>query len=74
MRLPSQLCADKDIKKVPGDGRSSQSPGGNDMTLDPAHPAGRSRKDNLNVVLDAGWITKAKLCQDVPAGSAAACG
>jgi D-xylose transport system substrate-binding protein len=27
-------------------------------------------KDNLNVVLDAGWITKADLCKDVQASSA----
>jgi D-xylose transport system substrate-binding protein len=31
-------------------------------------------KDNLNVVLDAGWITKDKLCQNVTAGSVSACG
>jgi D-xylose transport system substrate-binding protein len=31
-------------------------------------------KDNLNVVLDAGWITKDALCQGVAAGSVAACG
>ena len=31
-------------------------------------------KDNLNVVLDAGWITKDKLCQGVDAAKApAAC-
>lgn len=30
-------------------------------------------KDNLNVVVDAGWITKDALCAGVPAGSAPAC-
>ncbi len=30
-------------------------------------------KDNLNVVVDAGWITKEALCAGVPAGSAPAC-
>jgi D-xylose transport system substrate-binding protein len=30
-------------------------------------------KDNLNVVIDAGWITKAEACQGVKAGSVAAC-
>ena len=29
--------------------------------------------DNLNLVVDAGWITKAELCQGVPAGKVAAC-
>jgi D-xylose transport system substrate-binding protein len=28
---------------------------------------------NLNIVLDAGWITQATLCQGVPAGSVAVC-
>jgi D-xylose transport system substrate-binding protein len=31
-------------------------------------------KDNLNVVIDAGWITKAEVCQGVPAGKVAVCG
>jgi D-xylose transport system substrate-binding protein len=30
-------------------------------------------KDNLNVVLDAGWITKANLCQGVTAGKVSVC-
>jgi D-xylose transport system substrate-binding protein len=30
-------------------------------------------KDNLNVVLDAGWIDAATLCKDVAPGSVAAC-
>jgi D-xylose transport system substrate-binding protein len=66
------LCKDKDIKKVPGVVQF-QSPGGNDMTSIfltpiPITPA------NLNVVVDAGWITKDVLCKDVPAATApAAC-
>ena len=39
--------------------------------LDPAQAASRSRQDNLDVVLDAGWIDKATLCQGVEAGSVA---
>jgi D-xylose transport system substrate-binding protein len=31
-------------------------------------------KDNLNVVIDAGWVTKEEVCQGVPAGKAAVCG
>ncbi len=31
-------------------------------------------KDNLDVVIDAGWIKKDALCASVPAGSAPACG
>ena len=30
--------------------------------------------DNLNVVIDAGWITKEEVCQGVPAGKVAVCG
>ena len=53
--------------------RSSPTPGGNDMTSILLTPQPIT-KDNLNVVLDAGWITKDDLCKDVPAGSVAACG
>ncbi|MBN9076242.1 MAG: D-xylose ABC transporter substrate-binding protein [Rhizobiales bacterium 65-79] len=31
-------------------------------------------KDNLDVVIDAGWITKAEVCQGVKAGSVKVCG
>jgi D-xylose transport system substrate-binding protein len=30
-------------------------------------------KDNLNVVIDAGWITKDEVCQGVPAGKVDVC-
>jgi D-xylose transport system substrate-binding protein len=30
-------------------------------------------RDNLNVVIDAGWIPKDKACQGVAAGTVAAC-
>jgi len=30
-------------------------------------------RDNLNLVIDAGWISKDKACQGVPAGTVAAC-
>jgi D-xylose transport system substrate-binding protein len=66
------LCNDKDIKKVPGVG-AFKSPGGNDMTSILLTPQAIT-KDTLNVVLDAGWIDKATLCQGVTAGSVAACG
>jgi D-xylose transport system substrate-binding protein len=31
-------------------------------------------QDNLNVVIDAGWITKAEVCNGVKAGAVKACG
>jgi D-xylose transport system substrate-binding protein len=66
------LCADQNIKNVPGVVQFT-SPGGNDMTSIFLQPQPIT-KDNLNVVLDAGWIDQATLCKDVPAGSVAACG
>ncbi len=49
-----------------------QSPGGNSMTSILLAPIPIT-KDNLQVVLDAGWIDEATLCQNVPAGSVAGC-
>lgn len=49
------------------------SPGGNSMTtilLDP-NPI---TQDNLDVVVDAGWISQEDLCQNVEAGTVDACG
>jgi D-xylose transport system substrate-binding protein len=66
-----ELCGDKDIKNVSGVGQFA-SPGGNDMTSILLTPQAIT-KDNLNIVLDAGWIDKATLCQGVTAGSVPAC-
>ena len=48
------------------------SPGGNSMTSILLAPIPITQ-DNLNVVLDAGWIDEPTLCQNVPAGSVAGC-
>jgi D-xylose transport system substrate-binding protein len=48
------------------------SPGGNDMTSIFLTPQAITQ-DNLDVVLEAGWIDEAALCQGVEAGSVAAC-
>ena len=66
-----QLCSDKDIKNVSGVGPFT-SPGGNEMTSILLTPQAIT-KDNLNIVLDAGWIDKDTLCQGVTAGSVPAC-
>jgi D-xylose transport system substrate-binding protein len=49
------------------------SPGGNSMTsiLLPPIPI---TMENLNVVVDAEWITQEDLCQNVPAGTVDICG
>jgi len=67
-----QLCKNPDVSKVSGTA-AFKTPGGNTLssillTPDPI------TKDNLNKVLDAGWITKADLCQGVGAGKVSACG
>jgi D-xylose transport system substrate-binding protein len=67
-----QLCKDKDVTKVTNT-KSFDSPEKNKITSILLTPQAIT-KDNLNVVVDAGWITKDKLCQGVSAGSAPACG
>jgi len=66
------LCGNKDTSKVPNT-KPFKSPGGNTINSILLTP-NPITKDNLNIVLDAGWITKDKLCQGVSAGSAPACG
>jgi len=67
----AQLCSSTDITKVSGVG-TFDSPGGNKLTSILLTPQAIT-KDNLNVVLDAGWITKDVLCKDVTAGSVGGC-
>jgi D-xylose transport system substrate-binding protein len=49
------------------------SPGGNQMTSILLTPIAITQ-DNLDVVLEAGWIDEGELCQGVEAGAVAACG
>jgi D-xylose transport system substrate-binding protein len=65
------LCKDKDVKKV-ANTVQFDSPGKNKLTSILLKPQPIT-KDNLNVVLDAKWIAKDKLCQGVTAGSVPAC-
>jgi D-xylose transport system substrate-binding protein len=67
-----QLCKDKDVSKVTG-AAAFTTPGKNSLSTIQLKPLAIT-KDNLNVVIDAGWITKETLCQGVPAGKAPACG
>ena len=68
----AQLCKSADVTKVSGTA-AFKTPGGNNVTSILLKPEA-IKKDNLNVVLDAGWIAKDKLCQGVTAGSVKACG
>jgi D-xylose transport system substrate-binding protein len=65
------LCGNPDISAVSGTAPFTTG-GGVEMTsilLDPQPIT----QDNLDVVLDAGWIDEATLCEGVEAGSVAAC-
>ena len=66
-----QLCANTDVSKVTG-AAPFTTPGGNSVSsiLLKAQPID---KTNLQIVLDAGWITKDKLCQGVTAGAVPGC-
>jgi D-xylose transport system substrate-binding protein len=66
-----QLCKNPDISKVAGAVAAKTTKG-----LDTFHLFLKPipiTKDNLQVVLDAKWITKAELCKDVTAGSVTGC-
>jgi D-xylose transport system substrate-binding protein len=66
------LCKDKDVTKVANTAPFA-TPGGNTVTANLLKPTSIT-KDNLDVVLDAAWITKDKLCAGVDAATApAAC-
>jgi len=67
-----QLCANPDVAAVSGTA-SFDSPGGNQITSILLEPIPITR-ENLDVVLDAGWIDQAALCQGVPSGTVDACG
>lgn len=59
------------LEQVPGT-ESWTSPGGKKLSAQFLKPIAVT-KDNLKVVIDAGWATKAAVCQGVPAGKVAAC-
>ena len=62
-----ELCKDPDVSKVTG-AKAQKTTGGLDgfgLLLNPVPIT----KDNLQVVLDANWITKEKLCEGVTPGS-----
>ncbi|HEU0042485.1 MAG TPA: substrate-binding domain-containing protein, partial [Jiangellaceae bacterium] len=66
------LCGSPDVAAVAGTAPFT-TPGGVDVTSILLEPIPITQ-DNLNVVLDAGWIDQATLCEGVEAGAVAACG
>jgi D-xylose transport system substrate-binding protein len=66
-----QLCGGVTRDQVTNVG-AFQTPGGNNVSAILLQPQPINVSD-LNVVLDAGWISRAALCQGVPAGTVAVC-
>ena len=65
-----ELCADPDPANVTGTAPFDLTSGTvNSILLEPQPIT----QDNLQVVLDAGWIDEATLCQGVPAGTVDGC-
>jgi D-xylose transport system substrate-binding protein len=65
------LCKDPDVSKVKGT-EPFKSPEGNELSTIQLTPQPIT-KDNLDVVIDAGWTTKENVCKGVDAGSVAVC-
>jgi D-xylose transport system substrate-binding protein len=66
-----QLCGGTPRDQVTNVGRF-HTPGNNDVSAILLQPQPINVSD-LNIVLDAGWISKATLCQGVPAGTLGVC-
>ena len=66
------MASGADISDVPGSTQFSGGPKGVTMTSMFLKPIPVTR-DNLDLVVDAGWIAKETLCQGVEAGSVDAC-
>src|SRR6059036_331446 len=66
-----QLCTGTTIDKIAG-AKPFTSPGNNTLSSILLTPIPITQ-DNLGVVLDAAWITKAALCQGVTAGKVSVC-
>jgi D-xylose transport system substrate-binding protein len=70
-QVAAQLCNGTKVDAVAGAAKF-HTPGNNDISSILLKPDPIT-KDNLSDVLDAGWITKADLCQGVTAGSVKGC-
>ena len=70
-KAAAELCAGAAVSAVSGTA-PFDTPGKNTVTSILLNPIPIT-KDNLLVVLDAGWITKDALCKDVTAGSVGGC-
>lgn len=69
--IATQMADGKAMTEIAGVS-TFKTPGGNDVNAVFLSPVPIT-KDNLNLVIDAGWIAKDVACQGVAAGSVAAC-
>jgi len=70
--IASQLADGKKMEEIEGVQKFSGGPKGVEMNSILLKPVPIT-KDNLDVVIDAGWVKKDVVCQGVAAGSVAAC-
>ncbi|RKE85646.1 D-xylose ABC transporter substrate-binding protein [Rhizobium sp. AG855] len=70
--IASELAAGKSMDEIEGTVKFSGGPKGTEMNSYFIAPLPIT-KENLNTVIDAGWISKEEACQGVAAGSVAAC-
>lgn len=67
------LASGKKLSEIPNSTTFGDGPKKVKMTARLLKPVAITR-ENLNVVIDAGWVTKAAVCQGVKAGTVKACG
>jgi D-xylose transport system substrate-binding protein len=67
-----RLAGGAKLNEIPGAAQWNQGPNKANMTAIFLRPVAVTR-ENLSVVIDAGWATKAAVCQGVPAGRVPAC-
>ena len=70
--IANELAAGKSMDEIAGTVKFSGGPKGVEMNSYFIAPLPIT-KENLNTVIDAGWISKEEACQGVAAGSVAAC-
>ena len=70
--IAAQLAEGKKMEEIPNATKWSDGPNKVEMTSVFLKPVPIT-KDNLNVVIDAGWVSKDVVCQGVKAGSTPAC-
>ena len=71
-KIANDLASGTGMADVDGAEMWSGGPNGVEMTAIFLKPVPIT-KDNLNLVIDAGWVSKDVVCQGVTAGSVAAC-